>query len=190
MTWGEPGGATAPSRVKVGPGEGARCPTPAAGPGPAGPIVPSFTNTIFLGRGFPVGAPPQPRMDNFAASCGHHLPLRPRHCNPLQSRHVRPSAQAGLTPPAGYAIQVRMPATSSQPRMLTGGGKMPRTVSKGTNGAVPGVSHGCKKGSRYNYFVCVQQMARLRNVAGPRTGLPFAIFGSRQAGGGLPADRV
>ena len=143
---------------------------PLPGPYGAGRIVPGAKSAIFLRRGFPVRASPQPRMDNFAATCGHHVPLRPRRCNPLQRRHVRPSAPMNHPPPIRSAIQVRMPATNPRPRTLTDRGKMPRTMSNDTSGAVPWVSNDAQKGIDYPSLVCVQQAARLRKVAGSGPG--------------------
>ena len=143
---------------------------PFAGLDAAGRIAPNSQTTISLRRGFPIMGPPQPRMDNFPVTCRRHFPLRPRHCNVLQRRHVRPSAHSNKMPPNKHSIQVRMPATGARPRMLTGRGKMPSGVSNRTSGAVPWVSRGAQKGIFYPSLVCVQQAARLRNVAGSGPG--------------------
>lgn len=74
--------------------------------------------------------PPPPRLDDFAATCYNSVPLRPRHCNPLQRRQVRSTSPTSQAPPARYAIQVRMPATDSQPRTLSDRSKMPSRMSK------------------------------------------------------------
>ena len=138
---------------------------PLAGPDAAGRTVPGSLNTTPPCRTFPVGGLPPPRLDNFDATCRRHLPLPPCQCNLLQSRHVRPPGTSP-TPPARRAIQVRLPATAALLRSPSGRGKMTRTMSKGVNRAVPVVSPSSQKGIPHTYGVCVQQVERLRNVAG------------------------
>ena len=120
-----------------------------------------------LCRAFPVEGLPHPGMDNFAATCRNLVPLPPRHCNMLQSRHARLPGQRRQRPPIRYAIQVRMPTRAAKPQTLTNQPSGPDSVSNRVSGAVPVVSNDAQKGSDYHSLVCVQQAARLRNVAGP-----------------------
>ena len=75
---------------------------------------------------------------------------------------------------------------------------MPGTVSNSIGGAIPVVSNDAQKGSRYHSLVCVQQVARLRNVAGPdpegtntwRNYLKFTRLGMPPAPWSPPRDSV
>ena len=133
-------------------------------------------------RTFPVGGPSPPRMGNFAATCHNLVPLRPRHCNMLQSRHVRPSSQMTHPPPDRYAIQVQMPATAAKARTLTNQPSGPDSVpNRGKRSRSRGFRR-CPKG-KWLSFPCLRatggKVAKCcRSVPGGRScrGTPNAGF--------------
>ncbi len=155
------------------------------GPGAAGRIVLSSQSTTNLRRTFPVGGLPPPRMDNLPATCGRHLPLRPRPCNLLQSRHVRPSVPMTHPPPIRYTIRIRMPAPAARTRTLPHQPSGPDRVSnRGQRSRSLGFRQ-FPKGKCFS-FPCLRatggKVAKCCRLRTRKSATPDAAAGGSQAG--------